>query len=296
MNILIGLGPALIWGFLPLALAKFVKGGEYVQMVGTGIGVTLVSLITVLVTGPAVPDSKGLILCFLSGFAWLVGMYGQLTGYWTVGVSRVFPLSTGVQIVGNAILGWLVLHEWSGISQVLAGFLMILVIIVGIILCNKETKKEIKAEKSKQKASIEEIKIMILVGITSLGYCGYSLFPKLSGVKDPMAQTLPQSVGVLTGAVLITMMFGRKNPFKLGGKHIAVASIVGLLYGSASLVYLISIGVNGMVKGFILSQLNMVIATLTGIYIIKEKQKVPLWRTYLGIAAIFAGCIGIQFV
>lgn len=290
MNILIGLGPALIWGFLPLALAKFVKGGEYVQMIGTGIGVTLVSFITFLVTGPAVPDSKGLILCFLSGFAWLVGMYGQLTGYWTVGVSRVFPLSTGVQIVGNAILGWLVLHEWSGVSQVALGLLMILLIIVGIILCNKETKK------TKQKANLKEIKIMILVAITSLGYCGYSLFPKLSGVKDPMGQTLPQSIGVFAGAVLITLIFGKKNPFKLGGKNIAVASMVGLLYGAASLVYLISIGVNGMVKGFILSQLNMVIATLTGIYIIKEEQKVPLWRTYLGIVAIFAGCIGIQFV
>lgn len=46
-----------------------------------------------------------------------------------------------------------------------------------------------------------------------------------------------------------------------------------------------------MVNGFILSQLNMVIATLSGIFIIKEAQKVPLWRTALGVIAIFAGCI-----
>lgn len=305
MNILIGLLPAIIWGLLPLAITRFVKGGPLVQITGIGIGTTIVAIITTIIVRPELPGTLGLILCFLSGLTWMIGTYGQMYSFKKIGVSRVFPLSSGVQIVGNALLGWLVLHEWVGAKQVLLGVLFVVLIIAGIILCNKEGKKANdlgadsadgdSAEEMPKLTKAEELKILLMIALTSLGYCAYSLFPKLSGA-GAMSQTLPQGLGMLVGAVVISFVFGKENPFKMDKKNIRIASCVGLFYGIASLIFLVSIARNGMVNGFILSQLNMVIATLSGIFIIKEAQKVPLWRTALGVIAIFAGCILIQLI
>ena len=75
MNILIGLLPAIIWGLLPLAITRFVKGGPLVQITGIGIGTTIVAIITTIIVRPELPGTLGLILCFLSGLTWMIGTH-----------------------------------------------------------------------------------------------------------------------------------------------------------------------------------------------------------------------------
>lgn len=297
MGIIIGLIPALLWGFAPLLLTRFVRGGSYVQMIGVGNGIAAFSVVVTLILRPQIPAAGDWILCFLSGATWMVGMYGQLIGYRTIGISRTFPLSTGVQIIGNALLGWLVLGEWKGARQILSGLVCTAIVMAGILVSNGKAQGEQPSDTAGgQSSGSRDAYYILLVILTSFGYCLYSLLPKLTKTTDSMSQSLPQSLGILAGGLILAALFGRSALHKIPAKFIVTASAVGLWYGIASFAFLISISMNGMIRGFLLSQLNMIIATLSGIYILREPQKVPLWRSYAGMAAILAGCIAIQFI
>lgn len=295
MGIVIGLIPALLWGFVPLILNRFVKDSSYVQMQGIGIGIAVVSVITTIITQPAAMTVSGWLLCFLSGIGWMIGMFGQLIGYQTIGVSRTFPLSTGIQIIGNAVLGWLVLGEWQGARQILLGLLFIAVIMAGILISNGTDQDKVTS-RTQPANKVADRRYIIIVALTSFGYCLYSLLPRLSQSPDSFSESLPQSLGIMLSGIMITLIFQRRDLLLSHRRMIFPSIAVGTIYGIASLVFLISTAVNGMIRGFLLSQLNMIIATLSGIYILKEPQKTALWKSYAGMACILIGCIAIQFI
>lgn len=314
MRILVGLIPAVLWGLAPLLLNRFVKGGPYVQMAGVANGITVLSAVITLLTRPAVPGLSDWLLCFLSGAGWNIGMLGQMIGYQTIGVSRTFPLSTGIQIIGNALLGWLVLGEWQGARQITEGLLFTALVMAGVLISSgrKKASSAVSATSAAsgaaaagsaqgklpeaQNSRSHDLRDTLLVAVTSFGYCVYTLLPKLTRSTTSLGQSLPQSLGILACAIVLFLLAGTKRTGKPSAREVSAASAVGLWYGAASFAFLLSISLNGMIRGFLLSQLNMVIATLSGIYLIHEPQTVPLWRSYAAIAAILVGCIAIQFI
>lgn len=287
MNIVIGLIPALIWGVMPVVVNKAVKGGSYMQMLGAVIGTALTAAVVLLAGHPQIPQGMDFLLCVLSGAGWAVGTCGQFAGYGILGVSTAYPLSTGLQIAGSALLGWLVLHEWKTPVEILCGLSAVTIVIIGIVLTSRAFH---------QKKHHESLNGIVMLVLTTAGYWLYSLLPEFSHSGSAEGQLIPQALGMLLTGVILAVTFGKIRFEKKSMPLIARASVVGILYGVANLAYLVSMSLNGMVRAFLLSQLNVILATLGGIYILKEEQTVPFAQKIIGLACILAGCIMVQLI
>lgn len=283
MNLLIGVTPAIIWGVMPIFLDK-VGGNPFEQIVGTTLGTFIFSLIISLVTHPQITEYS-MLFGFLSGFFWSIGQIGQYSGYVTIGTSKVFPLSSSLQIVGNSLIGGFIFGEWKDSNSILKGMLSIFIIVMGVIVGNvTRSKKEDIGEDQ-----ISLVKPYLILIFTTIGYWLYSAFPKMSN-STAMQLLLPQSIGMSISALFVYGYIKKGHIFR--EKKPALLNIFpGLFFGIAAFVYLISINKNGMVRAFVLSQMNVVIATLIGIFYFHDKAKLPRWRTFLGLFLIIGGAI-----
>ncbi|VDG24054.1 GRP family sugar transporter [Lactiplantibacillus mudanjiangensis] len=273
-----GLVPAVIWGIMPVIL-HYIKGSAFEQLLGTTLGTLIMATLLFMWQRPVI-DAATLVLAALSGLAWSVGQVGQYWSYQQLGVSKAFPISTGLQIVGNSLIGGLGLHEWATGAAIGKGVIGVAIIIIGILVGNLILKSTTQAAKSQLKAYI----VLIL---TTIGYWGYSFFPKLIVHENPVAAMLPQALGMVIMALILIKLL-RTQP-RLNGYRIKLNTLGGLLFGVAAMAYLVSVTLNGMVNAFLLSQLNMVIATLLGVYLLKEPRQVSWWRLYTGLALIIIG-------
>ncbi len=310
-ELLIGLVPALMWGIAPPLMTRFVEGGAFIQMLGTMIGVTLVAIVFAIARGIVMLAPAVAIIAFVSGAMWPIGMYGQFASNMKIGVSRTFPISSGLQIAGNALIGWLVLGEWKTGRQISLGLLSICLILGGIMICNvvREKTANVPAQEGSSDSNGgsgshtgsgsgagSDKSIYILLIATTAGYWLYALMPKYIPDADSNTVFLLQGLGMLTSAICITRFAGKQKLTQLDGRDLCRSSVIGLLYGVAAIAFLISLRENGLVRGNLLGQLNLIIATLIGMYVLKEKQKVSPVRTWLGIALILGGVVIIQFV
>lgn len=106
-----------------------------------------------------------------------------------------------------------------------------------------------------------------------------------------MQAFLPQAIGM----VLVAVVYDFYNHFKTN-EPLALQEAVsykqifsGFFFAFAALTYLISAqpDMNGLATGFILSQTSVVLATLTGIYFLKQaKTKKEMTVTILGLVLI----------
>lgn len=288
-SIAIGLIPAVMWGIAPPLMKKYVKGGAYIQMLGTMLGVLVVSIILILIHGYKTLSFSNLLLAVLSGAMWPIGMYGQFASNLKIGVSRTFPISAGLQITGNALIGWILLNEWKTSKQISFGLFGILLVLIGIIVGNVTLSKEKKNQSN-------DVCTYVLLVATTIGYWLYALLPKYIPSTDSYSTFLLQAIGMIISAILITRICGKQKLSNLDYNDLLRASSVGLLYGIASFAYLISIRENGLVNGFLLGQLNLIIVTLIGMYILKEKQAVSRLQSWVGILFIIVGVILIEIL
>ena len=86
-----------------------------------------------------------------------------------MGVSKTMPISTGLQLIGNTIIGALIFGEWSTINQYVLGTLALILIIIGVVLTTVTRKA------SSQKTNSKDLLFLLL---TTIGYWVYSAFPK----------------------------------------------------------------------------------------------------------------------
>jgi len=274
----IGLVPAMIWGVMPVVLYSL-KGSAFEQLLGTTLGTLIMALLLFAWQRPAL-DLATLGLATLSGLAWSIGQVGQYWSYQQLGVSKAFPISTGLQIVGNSLIGGLGLHEWQGQIAITKGLIGIVVIMLGILVGNL-----VLASHTKQAPG--HVKPYLVLILTTIGYWGYSFFPKLIVHENPVAALLPQALGMVFMAILLVKFLVPKQ--QLSHYRIRLNTIGGLLFGVAAMAYLFSVTLNGMVNAFLLSQLNMIIATLLGVYLLKESRQAGWWRLYGGLVLIMIG-------
>ncbi|GLB47059.1 putative sugar uptake protein [Philodulcilactobacillus myokoensis] len=284
MNILIGLIPALLWGLMPVAVNK--SGGRPInQLIGTTYGAFIIALIVYLIKRPEISAST-FWWCLLSGIFWTFGQLTQYTSFTKIGVSTAMPISTGMQLVGNSLIGVLFFGEWNSIEFKIIGFSAIVLIIIGIALTTKTD-----SDNKINSAALKEGVLLLLFG--TFGYAGYSAFPRIANA-DGWSALFPQILGMLITAVIFSIGLSKQNPVKdsLFSRHSILNMSTGFLFGLAAFVYLISTHLNGVATGFTISQMCVIVSTLSGIFIIGEhKSKRELTFVILGLILVVIGGI-----
>ena len=191
------------------------------------------------------------------------------------------PISTGLQLIGTSLIGVIAFGEWSRspYSKIIGAGAIIL-LIIGAALTTISDSKDKKSG---------FFKGIILLSLTSVGYWVYSALPKIVNA-DGVSIFFPQMLGVFLGAVIYVIIFRGQDAFK--DKKSWKAGIVGFTFSISALAYIFSAQENGVATAYIITQLNVVIATLGGIFILKEKKSSKeLGFTLLGLLLIIVGSI-----
>ena len=114
-------------------------------------------------------------------------------------------------------------------------------------------------------------------------YCLYTTISICRGL-DSKALLLPQSVGMVTGALISGLRRGSIT------KHTFRNMITGVLFSAGNLFLLISISRIGLAISFSLSQAGVLLSTFGAIFILKEsKTKKELCFVIVGIILIISG-------
>lgn len=284
MNILIALIPAIGWGFMPLITGK-IGGSPANQMFGIGAGATIVGLISYLITQPSV-SATAFWFSVLCGALWTIGQIGQFISFKRIGVSGTVPLSTVFQLVGNSIIGMLIFGDWAGVQAKIIGIVALLIVIAGALLTS------VSDNASGKKM---EVKDALFLLCTTVGFWIYSSFPSMPIVKNESGTGifLPEMLGILLGAIIYALFTDRKSFVQ---KEQYQNIIAGIFWGVAAFAYIFSAKANGNTSAFIWTQLNVVISTFGGIFVLHEqKSSRELKFTIGGILLIIIGSIATSF-
>lgn len=291
VNILIGLCPMIGWGFFPVLTGYF--GGKPVnQIIGATYGTLIGAIIVGLFRQTPMLGGKEFLYTFLSGAAWSFGQIFVFYAFTEMGVSRTMPVSTGFQLIGASLWGVFVLGEWAQPSSKALGFFAIVLIIIGVYLT---TITEKSIEPTGEKGASGAVKGVLLVTCAEVGYLAYSAFPQAVKV-DGFSAFFPQALGmavVATIFALATKSNRASKPYRTKSTYTNIIS--GFFFAFGALTYLISSrkSVNGLATGFTLSQMNVILATLGGIYILHErKTRKEMTAVLIGLAlVVIAGII-----
>ncbi len=285
MNILIALIPAIFWGIMPIANVR--AGGKPInQILGTTLGALVVAIVTFFVIQPGI-NSNALLFGVLSGASWAFAQMLQYEAFTEIGVAGAMPISTGLQIIGTSIAGIVLFGEWPKLSTKLIGVVAILIIIAGVYFTTIKDKQS--SQTTGKKVNVK--KVFILFFFQIFGYVAYSVFPKLGNLNSYEA-FLPQTLGMVAAALIFSLlpMYFKDKPLK--NKETYKNMTGGLFFGIAALGYLVSAKLNGIATGFVISQMNVVLATLLGIFVLGEKKtKREFIFTILGLVLVVAGGI-----
>lgn len=284
MNILIALIPALGWGFMPIITGK-VGGSPVNQMFGIGAGATIVGLISFLVTQPSV-SAQAFWFSVLCGALWTIGQIGQFISFKRIGVSGTVPLSTVFQLIGNSIIGMLIFGDWAGTQSKVIGIAALAIVVVGALLTS------VSDNTDGQKLQTKDALFLLC---TTVGFWIYSSFPNMPIVKAESSTGifLPEMLGIMLGSIIYAL-FTDKNSFKQKQQYQNI--IAGVAWGIAAFAYIFSAKANGNTSAFIWTQLNVVIGTFGGIFVLHErKSHRELTYTILGIVLIVVGSVATSF-
>ncbi|USS90623.1 ribose/proton symporter RbsU [Fructilactobacillus carniphilus] len=305
LALLIGIIPVIGWGFFPTVSSK-IGGKPANQILGATIGALIVGFVVFLVTGCGFPTGLNLVLGILSGCGWGFGQIMAFKGYSLIGSSRVMPITTAFQLIVTALWGAFALSSWPGVTNKIIGMIALVVIIIGATLTTWNENKE-----NTNAAALRKAIIYQLIGV--IGYWLYSAAPQVENLKwaegfiprtAPMSGLqafLPQTIGMVLVAVIYCLtQVGKENVFKEATSYKQI--IAGFFFGIAALAYLVaaqpvSKGGLGLSTAFVLSQVSVVIATLTGIYMLGQKKThKEMVATLIGLALIIVAAAVTAFL
>lgn len=277
MNIIIALLPVIGWGIVPLIVNKVPNSKPFNQILGVGLGASLVGIIVTLIQRPAM-NLPIFLLSMLSGAFWTIGQIGQFLSFTKIGVSKTMPLSTGLQLIGNTIIGVLIFGDWKTLNQYVIGIFALLLIVIGVTLTT------VSRNGSSKKTSMRDIAFLLF---TTIGYWIYSAFPNTVNA-NAQSLFLPQMLGILLGATLYLLFTKRISAYTQKASWLDV--FAGIAFGLGAYTYIISAQMNGITSAFIYSQLSVIISTVGGMTVLGErKYGKELISTLVGLALIVVG-------
>lgn len=265
MDLLIALLPALLWGSVVLINVK-VGGSPYEQIMGTVTGAFIIGSITYFIVQPEL-NLKILAVGIISGAFWALGQGNQLKSVELIGVSKTMPISTGLQLVSTTLISVIFFNEWTTIKAVVLGIAALLLLVVGVILTSLKDDNEDGGNNNYKKA------LPILI-ISTIGYVTYVVIGQFFGIEGWDA-LFPQAIGMLIGGLLLSF---KHQPKK---KNILKNIIPGVVWALGNMALFYSQPKVGVATSFSFSQMLVVVSTLGGIFILKEKKTM---KQYIGIA------------
>lgn len=257
--ILLSLVPALGWGAQSLVMQKV--GGKFTNKVmGMVLGTTIFALIVLIFRG--LPDfSFNLILgSLLCGASWCFGQLLQVKSFDLVGVTITMPISTGEQLLGTTLFGAIYFHEWTQHWQFVIGIMALIIIISGVTIISKS--KRGNYDKTNLKKSL------LLLLLSTLGMMGYAIFPRLFNLNG-WDMLFPQAISMLLTMTVLVFLQKDNNMFS---KKTLANIPTGFCFAIANLSLLLSNEINGIAVGFTMSQLNVVVSTLGGMFLLNESE------------------------
>ena len=280
--LLVGLGPLIGWGIFPTIASKF-GGRPSNQILGATLGTLIFALIFNMTQGIALPTGHDLLFAILSGIGWASAQILTFYSFTLIGSSRAMPITTALQLLGASLWGVIALGDWPSAMDKIIGALALVLIILGAWMTVWSEHKNTEHQAHLQKA-------VLILAVGEIGYWAYSAAPQATDLTG-MQAFLPQAIGM----VLVAVVYDFYNHFK-SNEPLALQEAVsykqifsGFFFAFAALTYLISAqpDMNGLATGFILSQTSVVLATLTGIYFLKQaKTKKEMTVTILGLVLI----------
>lgn len=280
--LLVGLGPLIGWGIFPTIASKF-GGRPSNQILGATLGTLIFALIFNMTQGIALPTGHDLLFAILSGIGWASAQILTFYSFTLIGSSRAMPITTAFQLLGASLWGVIALGDWPSAMDKIIGALALVLIILGAWMTVWSEHKNTEHQAHLQKA-------VLILAVGEIGYWAYSAAPQATNLTG-MQAFLPQAIGM----VLVAVVYDFYNHFKTN-EPLALQEAVsykqifsGFFFAFAALTYLISAqpDMNGLATGFILSQTSVVLATLTGIYFLKQaKTKKEMTITILGLVLI----------
>lgn len=285
MDIFIALIPALCWGNIGL-VSGIMGGSPKEQTIGMTWGAFILSVcLTLLFRNNYLAHCTAelWITGLLMGFFWCAGQFLQFTTLKAIGISKGYPLSTGGQLILNAISGAFIFSEWKTGMQLSFGCTAVVLLTSGAALTAFKEKSKISESSSSSTVS-ENWKIGIPALIFStIFYCLYTTISTWRCL-DTKALLLPQSVGMVTGALIFGLRRGSIT------KHTFRNMFTGVLFSVGNFFLLISISRIGLAISFSLSQVGVILSTFGAIFILKEsKTKKELCFVIIGILLILSG-------
>lgn len=213
----------------------------------------------------------------------IVGQLGQYTSYANIGVSKTMPISTGLQLVGTALVGVVIFGEWPTLMDKVIGSLGILILILGSVMTSTHDHQDDGEANNQQRT----ITMLIL---TTLGFVIFNAIPKALSASG-VAIFLPESIG-MSLAVLLFLTLKRNFKQVVKEKSSWRNLMGGFIFSIASLAYILSVNDNGVNTAFVVSQLSVVISTIGGLLVLKEyKSHRELLFTVAGLILVITGAI-----
>lgn len=265
MDLLIALLPALLWGSVVLINVK-VGGSPYEQIMGTVLGAFIIGTITYFIVQPEL-NLKILAVGIISGAFWTLGQGNQLKSVELIGVSKTMPISTGLQLVSTTLISVLFFNEWTTTKAVVLGIAALLFLVIGVILTSLKGDNEDGGNNNYKKA------LPILI-ISTIGYVTYVVIGQFFEVEGWDA-LFPQAIGMVIGGILLSF---KHQPKK---KNVLKNIIPGVVWALGNMALFYSQPKVGVATSFSFSQMLVVVSTLGGIFILKEKKTK---KQYIGIA------------
>ena len=270
-SILIGLIPALGWGFQGIIMQKIggTTANKQMGMVLTALVMSIfVALVDPIAWSPALIAAAA-----VNGIPWAIAQILQIKSFDYLGVSRAMPLTSGMQLILTSVIGAFYFNEWPQAWQMGVGFAGIALIIVGTVL----TTYTEAGQKTTSKSDIR--KGVIITAISSALYVAYATAARFFNV-DSFQILLPQALFMLAATIVISIIVSKRD--SVDGVFGRVEGVFGLkswqnmltgvLWSVANIAVLFSNQVNGVAVGWTLANMNLIFATLGGLFILHEKK------------------------
>ncbi len=251
----------------------------------------LVMAIIIAIIDPVQWSGALIAAAAINGIPWAIAQIMQIKSFEYLGVSRTMPITSGEQLVFTALIGTFCFGEWSSTLRLALGFGGIVLIIVGTVFTAYTESGDEVVDKG------DFVKGLIITTISSALYVAYATAARFFSV-DSFQILLPQALFMLGATILIAILMSKKEakdgPWGRDEGVFGIKSwqnmLTGVLWSIANIAVLFSNQVNGVAVGWTLANMNLIFATLGGLFILHEDKTAKELRSVIvGMVLIAAG-------
>lgn len=225
------------------------------------IGMVITGAIIFLATGRQTADISLLILPFIAGIMWSVGITLGFIGIKELGITRALGIWIPLNIMVGALWGLIYFQEAKKLSSD-----KLFLSILGIALLVTAALTIVSSIRTQKVSGNAKLGILSSIGI---GLIHGSVLVPLNASNLPFSVTLlPFTMGMIVFTTVLVFV----NKLNLKHDSISIMRMVsgGLILGTGNLLALLTIKNLGYANGFALTQLAIIVNTLWGALVFKE--------------------------